>query len=127
VRFSPGTAAPTAYNAASARYEEGTSFDPFICAEQPCGELLHNIFEGLVSAPDSRSVQPELATRWERLDEVTFRFTLRRGVVFHNGEPFDAEAVRFSLMRASRPTARRRGFLASPGSTSSNPMWPMWS
>lgn len=101
VRFSPGTAAPTAYNAASARYEEGTSFDPFICAEQPCGELLHNIFEGLVSAPDSRSIEPELATRWERLDELTFRFTLRRGVVFHNGEPFDAEAVRFSLMRAS--------------------------
>jgi peptide/nickel transport system substrate-binding protein len=101
VRFSPGTGAPTAYNTASGRYEEGSSFDPFICAEQPCGELLHNIFEGLVSASDARTIQPELATQWQRLDEVTFAFTLRRGVSFHNGEPFDAEAVRFSLMRAS--------------------------
>jgi peptide/nickel transport system substrate-binding protein len=101
VRFNPGTAAPTAYNATNGRYEEGSSFDPFICAEQPCGELLHNIFEGLVSAPDFRSIEPELATRWQRLDEVTFRFALRRGVAFHNGEIFDAEAVRFSLMRAS--------------------------
>src|SRR5262249_50402563 len=35
-------------------------------------------------------------------DDVTFRFTLRQGVTFHNGERFDAEAVRFSLMRASQ-------------------------
>jgi peptide/nickel transport system substrate-binding protein len=101
VRFSPGTSAPTAYNTVSGRYEEGTSFDPYICAEQPCGELLHNIFEGLVSASEDRSLQPALAKQWQRLDDLTFTFTLRRGVVFHNGEPFDAEAVRFSLMRAS--------------------------
>jgi peptide/nickel transport system substrate-binding protein len=102
IRFCPGTPAPTAFNSATGAYEEGSSFDPFICAEQPCGELLHNIFEGLVSVSDRQAIQPELATGWQRLGEVRFRFTLRRGVAFHNGEPFDAEAVRFSLLRAAQ-------------------------
>lgn len=101
IRFCPGTPAPTAFNPVTRAYEEGSSFDPFICAEQPCGEILHNIFEGLVSVSETQVIQPELAVKWERLDDVGFRFTLRRGVTFHNGEPFDAEAVRFSLQRAS--------------------------
>jgi len=101
VRFGPGSAAPTAFNAATSRYEEGSSFDPYICAEQPCGELLHNVFEGLVSVSPSRGIEPELATQWERLNDTRYRLTLRRGVVFHNGELFDAESVRFSLMRAA--------------------------
>jgi peptide/nickel transport system substrate-binding protein len=101
IRFSPGVDAPTAYNAATSRYEEGSSFDPYICAEQPCGELLHNIFEGLIAVSEKRVLEPKLATHWQRIDDVRFRLTLRRNVVFHNGEPFDADAVRFSLLRAS--------------------------
>lgn len=102
IRFSPGEDAPIAFNPATQLYEEGASFDPLFCAEEPCIELLHNIFEPLVSTSNAQVIEPRLATGWKRLDEVTFRFTLRRGVRFHNGEPFDAEAVRFSLMRASR-------------------------
>lgn len=101
IRFSPGVDAPTAYNVTSGAYEEGSSFDPYICAEQPCGELLHNIFEGLIAVSEKRILEPKLATHWQRIDDLRFRLTLRRGVVFHNGEPFDAEAVRFSLTRAS--------------------------
>lgn len=101
IRFSPGVDAPTAYNAVTGTYEEGSSFDPYICAEQPCGELLHNIFEGLIGISEKRVLEPKLATQWQRIDNLRFRFTLRRGVVFHNGEPFNAEAVRFSLLRAS--------------------------
>ncbi len=101
IRFSPGVDAPTAFYAPTGRYEEGSSFDPYICAEQPCGELLHNIFEGLIGVSEKRVLEPRLATRWQRIDDLRFRLTLRRGVVFHNGEPFDAEAVRFSLIRAS--------------------------
>ncbi|MCI0529923.1 MAG: ABC transporter substrate-binding protein, partial [Nitrospira sp.] len=102
IRFCPSNSVPIAFNPATKTYEEGASFDPLACADEPCIELLHNIFEPLVSVSDSQVIEPELATGWERLDEVTFRFTLRQGVTFHNGEPFDAEAVRFSLMRASQ-------------------------
>lgn len=102
VRFSPGEDAPIALNSATNAYEEGASFDPLVCAEQPCIELLHNIFEPLVTTSTEQQIEPCLATEWERRDETTFRFELRRGVRFHNGERFDAEAVRFSLERASQ-------------------------
>lgn len=102
IRFCPGEDALIAYNRATGLYEEGASFDPLFCAEEPCIELLHNIFEPLVSTSNTQDIEPKLATEWQRLDGVTFRFTLRRGVTFHNGERFDAEAVRFSLMRASQ-------------------------
>jgi peptide/nickel transport system substrate-binding protein len=97
VRFSPGEDAPIALNSATGTYEEGASFDPLVCAEQPCIELLHNIFEPLVTTSPEHEIEPCLAVRWERRDDTTFRFELRRGVRFHNGERFDAESVRFSL------------------------------
>jgi peptide/nickel transport system substrate-binding protein len=102
VRYSPGEYAPIALNPATNLYEEGASFDPLVCAEQPCIELLHNIFEPLVITAPTHEIEPCLAVRWERRDDTTFRFELRRGVRFHNGERFDAEAVRFSLERASQ-------------------------
>jgi len=102
IRFSPGEVAPIALSAATNTYEEGASFDPLVCAEQPCIELLHNIFEPLITTSQQQELEPCLATKWERLDETTFRFELRRGVRFHNGERFDAETVRFSLDRASK-------------------------
>lgn len=101
IRFSPGPDAPIAYDAATGAYREGASFDPLYCAEEPCVELLHNIFEPLVAAGPDQTIEARLATAWERRDARSWRFTLRRGVEFHNGERFDAEAVRFSLMRAS--------------------------
>jgi peptide/nickel transport system substrate-binding protein len=102
LRFCPGDDFPFAFNPITGECDAAGSFDPNVCAEEPCIELLHNIFEPLVSTSNDQVLEPQLATGWEQLDEVTFRFTLRRGVTFHNGEPFDAEAVRFSLMRASQ-------------------------
>jgi peptide/nickel transport system substrate-binding protein len=101
VRFSPGPDAPVAYESTTGLYREGASFDPLYCAEEPCIELLHNIFEPLVATAADQTIEAGLATAWERRDERTWRFTLRRGVRFHNGETFDAEAVRFSLIRSS--------------------------
>jgi peptide/nickel transport system substrate-binding protein len=40
---------------------------------------------------------PVLATSWSRPDKLTWRFKLRKGVSFHNEEPFDAEAVKFTI------------------------------
>jgi peptide/nickel transport system substrate-binding protein len=101
IRYSPGEYAPIALDSATGTYKEGASFDPLVCAEQPCIELLHNIFEPLVTTSPDHEIEPCLAVKWERLDETTFRFELRRDVRFHNGDRFDAEAVRFSLQRAS--------------------------
>lgn len=59
-----------------------------------------NVFEPLVMQDirDS-SLNPRLATEWERIDDRTIRFTLREGVTFHDGAPFNADAVVYSVER----------------------------
>lgn len=61
---------------------------------------LRHMYEPLVKFErDLQTISPHLATEWERLDPLTMQFKLRQGVKFHNGEPFNAEAVKYSVMR----------------------------
>jgi peptide/nickel transport system substrate-binding protein len=53
-----------------------------------------NYAEGLVTLDEDNNVVPCLAENWRWLDDRTIEFKLRRGVKFHNGEEFNAEAVR---------------------------------
>jgi peptide/nickel transport system substrate-binding protein len=52
--------------------------------------------------------QPLLATSWKTLNDTTWQFSLRQGVKFTNGEPFDANAVKFSFDRAMNPSTNNR-------------------
>jgi peptide/nickel transport system substrate-binding protein len=65
--------------------------------------ILQQIYEPLVRFDSDGRIEPALAVTWERKDPLRMRFHLREGVRFHNGEPFDAEAVRFSLSRYLDP------------------------
>jgi peptide/nickel transport system substrate-binding protein len=65
--------------------------------------VIQQMFEGLVRFDASGEVRPALATSWTRRDDKTVRFHLRRGVSFQNGEPFDAESVKFSVKRYLDP------------------------
>ncbi|MDP8928243.1 MAG: ABC transporter substrate-binding protein [Actinomycetota bacterium] len=58
-----------------------------------------NICEPLVSLTEDFGVAPVLATGWEYVGGNTFRFHLREGVTFHNGQPFTAAAVKYSMDR----------------------------
>lgn len=61
---------------------------------------LRHMYEPLVAFErDLQTISPVLATEWERIDDLTMQFTLREGVTFHDGEEFNAETVRYSILR----------------------------
>lgn len=74
-------------------------------------EAVHiNLFDYLVFKNAAGEMEPALATSWERLDELSMRFTLRQGVLWHDGAPFTAEDVKFTLERvAFDPSLREHG------------------
>ncbi len=61
--------------------------------------IFRNYVEPLVDTDwvGDMSLQPGLATAWERVDDRTVDFTLREGVRFHNGDAFTADDVAFSF------------------------------
>ncbi|OGR80171.1 MAG: hypothetical protein A2X32_05890 [Elusimicrobia bacterium GWC2_64_44] len=72
--------------------------------------LCWQIFDGLVRFSPDGKIEPALAVSWEKAGPDRLRFHLREGVVFHNGEPFDAEAVRFSIARYVSPETGFPGY-----------------
>lgn len=74
-----------------------------------------NIFENLVRMSPDFGVEPWLAERWELRGGNTWRFFLREGVRFHDGQPFNAAAVKFSFDRLARSGAGSLGI--GPDST----------
>ncbi len=73
------------------------------------------IYEPLVRLSADYRPEPLLATRWELLPPNRWRFHLRSGVRFHNGSPFTAEAVRWTMERMAHRGAGSTGI--APGST----------
>ena len=65
--------------------------------------IIQQMFEGLVRLDTEGRIEPALAVKWRWVDPLTLEFSLRDGVRFHNGEVFDAEAVRFSVDRFRDP------------------------
>jgi peptide/nickel transport system substrate-binding protein len=64
----------------------------------------HSVIEGLVLHDlRTQEIVPRLATDWERTGDLTWRFTLREGVTFHDGAPFNADAVIASYERLMVP------------------------
>lgn len=70
------------------------------------------VYETLVElAPDGITLRPRLATAWKETP-TSLEFTLRRGVTFHDGTPFDAQAVIRNLERVRDTPSQWRGIMA---------------
>ncbi len=81
---------------------EGVFMDPAQDYETGMAIVLGNVYEGLVRAYGDKTVKivPDLATSWtESTDGKTWTFKLRPGVKFHDGNPVDAAAVKFTFDR----------------------------
>ena len=82
------------------------TFDPTIITDATSNSTVGTMsYESLVAPSfDYEEFHGELATDWEQIDENTFRFDLREGVEFHNGDEFTAADVEFSFNRTRGTT-----------------------
>ncbi|GKV57639.1 glutathione ABC transporter substrate-binding protein [Sporosarcina sp. NCCP-2222] len=91
---------------------DASSLDPAGSNDVPSSVVQANIYETLVNRDDDNKIIEGLATSWEAIDDTTYEFKLREGVTFHDGEPFNAEAVKVNLERILDPeVASPRYFL----------------
>ena len=88
------------------------SLDPYSFGDSFTINVLNHVYEGLVRYNKDLKIEPALAESWEILeDQITWRFKLREGVTFHNGNPFTAQDVVASLTRVSHETSPLKGNL----------------
>ena len=89
-----------------------STLDPMNHQETPASNLSTNIFDTLLERDQELKLVPQLAESYRIVAPTVWEFKLRKGIKFHNGEPFDAESVKFSLERLVDPNLKMRG--ASP-------------
>ncbi len=107
--------APTRERAVVALTTDALTLDPALITSTNERILSFYLFDYLLArAPDGKLV-PWLAESYKNLDRTTWEFKLRRNIRFHNGEPFNAEAVQFAFHYVLDPANRipGRGQLAA--------------
>jgi len=82
--------------------DEPPGLDPTVSPSAAIDRVTYsNIFEGLVKVDRNGKFVPGLAEKWEvSPDGKVYTFQLRKGVTFHNGEPFNAEVAKWNIERA---------------------------
>src|SRR5262252_5428210 len=83
---------------------DADTLDPMRQTTTSVSNMVTMVVESLAVVDQSGKVQPSLATAWqESADAMTWTFTLRTGVDFTDGTPFDATAVKANLDRIFDP------------------------
>ncbi len=81
--------------------------DPHVTQATSTRNQLENVYDTLVAFDPSGKIVPSLATRWTTSkDGLTWTFTLRGDVKFHNGRAFEASDVAYSLGRIKDPATK---------------------
>ena len=98
-----------------ARASDVQTLDPHAYNEGITHTFNHQIYEPLVRRSDDGELVPVLATEWQKLDSdpTVWEFKLREGVTFHDGTPFEADDVKFSILRAKSETSNVASLVAS--------------
>ena len=84
---------------------EVLTFDPHSLDETANSIHFRQVYEPLVDLDSDLKLVPMLAVEWKIVDPTTWEFRLREGVSFHDGSPFTADDVIFSLRRAQADTS----------------------
>ena len=82
---------------------DAATLDPSLNRETSTFNVLIHLFDALIDKRPDGTYAPALATDWTVTDGTVWDFTLRDDVTFHDGEPFTAEAVVFTIERLLDP------------------------
>lgn len=96
-----------------ASQDDATTMDPHAFNHGMTMTVVSHIYEGLVRRDEKMKIEPALAVSWSQPSPTEWKFKLRSGVKFHDGTPFGAEDVVFSILRAMQPTSDMKIFAAS--------------
>jgi peptide/nickel transport system substrate-binding protein len=89
------------------------TLDPHSQNHATTSSLLQHAYEGLTRYTKTYVIEPALATSWQQLSPTQLRFTLRKGVKFHDGSPFTADDVVFSYGRIMQPQGTMQVYVGS--------------
>lgn len=91
---------------------DAATLDPHGTNDQPSEIVRHHLYERLLIRDDAGEITGVLAESWEQVDDVTYHFDLREGVLFHDGTDFNAQVAKENLERAMDPAiASGRAYL----------------
>jgi peptide/nickel transport system substrate-binding protein len=90
---------------------EIASLDPYSFGETFTLSVLNHVYEGLVRYTGDLKIEAALAESWETVSPTVWRFKLRPGVKFHNGNPLTSDDVLASLARVTHETSPLKGNL----------------
>ncbi len=83
-----------------------SKFDPHFSTSSNDIRVSFNIFDNLTSRHPNGKLYPGLATEWKLEGQTTYRFKLRPGVKWHNGDPFTSADAKFSIERTYDAAAK---------------------
>src|SRR5215510_12537558 len=90
----------------SAQAGDTTKFDPHFSTSSNDIRVSLNLFDNLTSRHPDGKLHPGLATEWKLDGQTTWRFKLRPGVKFHNGDPFTSADAKWSIERTYDPNVK---------------------
>jgi len=88
-----------------------THLDPRYATDANSVRIAGLIFNSLTRTDEHSRFRPDLAERWEAIDDLTYLFHLKKGITFHNGKPLTAADIKFTYESVLDPNNRspRRG------------------
>jgi len=104
--------------------DDTNNMDPRIGMGSTRSNYIRQVFESLVDVDAQGKPVPGLALSWKPVNDLTWEFTLRRGVTFHNGEAFNADTVLFNLDRMFRKNLDKWGVKDVTAGTSFEKVYP---
>ena len=110
-----GTSSPKPGGTATIALEsELHTLDPMDSSLLVEREVFYNMYDSLFTIDPSLTIKPGLVTQWDVSDQLNYKFTLRSGVKYHDGTPFNGASVKANIERyKTGATSRRKSDLSS--------------